>query len=93
MSTSMRSIQPDEHTVARIKNLAVVGTAIKQAYSEKNQDFGGDLLLAKTALKDFQEGILALELDPKSRKGMMNLIEYLEKKLDRRLNGGVDKPF
>ena len=89
----MPLIHPDDSTVNRIKNLAVVGTAIKQAYSEENQDFGGDLLIAKSALRKFEEGINALHLDPESKKGIMNLIEYLDKKLDRRIDGGVDKPF
>lgn len=81
-------IQPDAPTIDRLKNLAIVGTAIKQAYSEENQDFGGDLALAKSALERFKSGLVQLELDQVDLQGMLDLVEYLDKKLDRRLKGG-----
>ncbi len=84
-------IQPDEPTVERIKHLAIVGKCIKQAYSEGNQDTGGDLLVAKDSLLKFKTGIEALELDIPSKQGMLDLIDYLDKKLDRRLAGGENK--
>jgi len=83
-------IQPDAPTIDRLKNLAIVGTAIKEAYSEENQDFGGgELVLAKSALDRFKEGIQQLELEPQDMQGMMDLVDYLNKKLDKRLNGGL----
>lgn len=89
----MPTIQPDAPTIDRIKNLAIVGTAIKQAYSEENQAVFKDLFPAKAALSKFEEGIRALKLDPEDLQGMLDLIEYLDKKIDRRMNGGVDRPF
>lgn len=86
----MSTIQPDTPTIDRIKNLAVVGRAIKQAYSEENQDLGGDLMLAKSSLMRFKDGINRLNLSPEDKAGMMDLVEYLDKKLIRRLHGGVD---
>jgi len=39
----------------------------------------------------FKTGIEALELDIPSKQGMLDLIDYLDKKLDRRLAGGENK--
>jgi predicted DNA-binding protein len=78
-------IEPDSPTKERIKNLAIVGKAMNDTYSEENLESGNDFYLAKEALNNFKEGIDKLNLDEESRQGMNELIEYLQKKIDRRL--------
>lgn len=79
--------QPDDDTKERIKNLAIVGTTIAQGFSAENQDVGDNFMLAREALLRFQEGIDKLELDPPSKQGMLDLINYLQRKLDKRERG------
>lgn len=74
-------------TEERIKNLGVVGTTLVQGFSEENQDFGTNFFFAKEALEKFREGINKLELDPPSKKGMNDLISYLERKIEKREQG------
>jgi len=79
----MPQIQPDEETKKRIKNLSVVGKAI----SEETNDNQGptNVFLAKTSLKEFEAGILKLDLDPESLKGIQYLIKYLDKVIDLKM--------
>lgn len=76
-------MQPDEETRKRIKNLAMVGTALVQISNDNAGET--DYFLAKQALKSFEQGIAILDLDYESKKGMNDLIAYLEKKLAKRL--------
>lgn len=79
----MTSIQTDEETKKRIKNLSIVGKAISEI---TNENMGQtNVFLAKTALKEFEEGILKLELDPESLEGMRNLVRYLNSILDKQM--------
>lgn len=80
----MPQIQPDNETRNRIKNLSLVGKAI----SEETNDNQGptNLYLAKTSLKEFENGILKLDLDPESLEGIKYLIKYLEKAIDLKMN-------
>ena len=78
-------VQPDEPTKQRIKNLAVVGKALNDTYSEENMESGADFFMAFEALNRFKEGIEKLDLDEESRHGMLDLIEYLRKKIQRRM--------
>jgi predicted DNA-binding protein len=78
-------IKPDPETIERIKYLAIVGKALSDTYSDENLENGTDFFLAKDALNRFKDGIDKLELDIESRKGMNGLIEYLQKKIDRRM--------
>lgn len=82
-SSSGESQTPDLQTRDRIKNLAYVGTALVQISNENAGET--DYFLAKDSLRKFEDGISKLELDYQSRKGMKDLIEYLRKKLDKRL--------
>ncbi len=76
-------MQPDQETLERIKNLAYVGNAL---YEISNEVAGNtDLFLAKDALGKFKVGIDSLGLQGEILKGMQNLIEYLDKKLDKRI--------
>ncbi len=77
------TVTPDEETKLRIKYLANVGKALFTLNSEVNQQT--DFYVAKESLNKFKQGILKLQLEDESRKGMLNLIEYLQKKIDRRL--------
>jgi type I restriction-modification system DNA methylase subunit len=76
---------PDPSTKDRIRNLAIVGKALNDTYSDENLEVGTDFYLAKEALTKFKEGIDKLDLDESSKKGMGDLIEYLNKKIDRRM--------
>ncbi|MFS8131079.1 MAG: hypothetical protein ACMG57_03805 [Candidatus Dojkabacteria bacterium] len=76
-------MKPDEETKKRIQNLGRVGTALVQISNEVAGET--DYFLAKQALKNFDDGIAILDLDYESRKGMNDLIDYLSKKLDKRL--------
>jgi len=76
-------MKPDEETKKRIKNLAAVGTALVQISNEVAGET--DYFVAKESLKNFSDGIAALDLDYESRKGMSDLIAYLDKKLAKRL--------
>jgi hypothetical protein len=80
-------LNPDLETKERISNLAIVGSTLMQGFSEENQDFGTNFFYAKEALQKFREGIDRLELDPKSKKGMEDLINYLYTKIDKRERG------
>jgi len=79
-------VEPDQETQDRIANLAIVGEALNETYGEENQDFGTDFFLAKEGLIKFREGIQRLNLPPRSKKGMMDLVDYLMRKIDHRLN-------
>ena len=81
----MPPVIPDEPTKERIKHLAVVGKALNDTYSEENLEGGEDFFIALDSLNKFKEGIDKLQLDEVSRKGMYDLIEYLRKKIERRM--------
>lgn len=87
-------IEPDEETKFRIRNLGIVGTALNETYSEQNQDTGDGFFLAQEGLNNFREHVLKLNLDPPSKKGMLDLIEYLEKKIKKRIDraSGIIRP-
>lgn len=74
---------PDEDTKGRIKNLGAVGTALVQISNENAGET--DYFIAKQSLRNFEEGINKLDLDYESKKGMKNLIDYLDKKLEKRI--------
>ncbi|MFQ5493241.1 MAG: hypothetical protein ACE5DX_03725 [Candidatus Dojkabacteria bacterium] len=85
-------VEPDEQTVERIANLGIVGEALNEQYSEENIDLGTDFFLAKEGLNKFKAGILRLNLAPRSRKGMLDLINFLQKEIDRRMNTKESSP-
>ncbi|MEP7103648.1 MAG: hypothetical protein ABI721_03000 [Candidatus Dojkabacteria bacterium] len=76
-------MQPDEETKNRIRNLAAVGTALVQISNENAGET--DYFIAKQSLINFEQGINKLDLDYESKKGMKDLIDYLSKKLDKRI--------
>ena len=78
-------VQPDSETKERIKNLAVVGKALNDTYSEDNMESGADFFVALESLNRFKDGIDKLDLDEPSKTGMIDLIEYLRKKIERRM--------
>ncbi len=78
---------PEEETKERIRHLGLVGTTLRQGFSSENQDFGTNFFYAKEALQKFSEGIAKLNLDPRSQKGMDDLVAYLWEKLDKRERG------
>lgn len=83
-------IEPDDATKERIKNLSRVGKALTDTYSNENLEVGSDFYLALDALDSFKDSILELKLDEQSMEGILNLVEYLKKKIERRM-GYVDE--
>lgn len=77
--------EPDQATKERLQNLAAVGKALNDTYSEENLDIGSDFYLAFDNLNKFKAGLDQLELDEPTRAGMYDLIEYLRKKIQRRM--------
>ncbi len=85
---------PDSQTTDRIKNLAYVGTALNETASDTT--FMTNFYVAKESLLRFKEGIDRLNLDSASKKGMYDLIEYLDQKIDKRIkyaNTTGEKPM
>lgn len=82
-AASTQNVQPSEETANRIKNLAEVGTAL--FHSSDEVSFQTQFYAAKESLNRFKEGIDRLAIDDKSKNGMYDLINYLSKKIDRRL--------
>lgn len=79
--------QPDQATIDRIKNLALVGTALAERSNENTHQT--KYYLAKEGLKNFAAGIDNLTLEPESAKGMRELIDYLAAKIDKRLDSSL----
>lgn len=78
-----------EHAADRIKYLAVVGNALVQTASERS--YLTSFYSAKDSLYEFSNLVNQLDLDAESRNGINNLIEYLGKKIDKRLKN-ADNP-
>lgn len=78
-------IEPDESTKERIKYLAIIGKALNDTYSDENLEIGSDFYLALDSLSKFKDSIEQLNLDEESMKGMLDLIDYLKKKIERRM--------
>ncbi len=76
-------LTPDQETIQRIKNLAIVGKALFETESEVS--FNTNFFLAKEALNKFKEGIDKLNLNEESKAGMESLVKYLHKKIDKRI--------
>ena len=78
-------IEPDAPTKERLMYLSSVGKALNDTYSEENLETGGDFYSALENLKKFKEGLDQLVLEEQVRKGMEDLVEYLRKKMERRM--------
>jgi predicted RNA polymerase sigma factor len=83
---------PDSQTAERIRNLAIVGKALNETYSDQNQEQGTDFFLAKEALINFRDGIHKLNLDEVSMEGMDALIDLLQKEIDKRMDNQQAMP-
>ncbi|MCA9387201.1 hypothetical protein KC669_04170 [Candidatus Dojkabacteria bacterium] len=81
---SNTSLTPDSETVQRIKNLAIVGKAITQIGSG-DSSYNTSFFAAKESLLTFKDGIDRLQLDPESKEGIYQLIQYLNNKIDKRM--------
>jgi predicted DNA-binding protein len=86
-SPTTTKVTPDPETLERLKNLAYVGNAIYSTVSETS--FDTDFYLAIEALNKFKEGINKLILEDEIKRGIDNLIVYLQKKIDRRMTSKV----
>ena len=75
-------MDPDDETKKRIENLAIVGKYLAEIGNENTGNT--DYFLVKVALENFEKGINNLSLDPDSKEGMKRLIEYLNKKVEKR---------
>lgn len=74
---------PSSQTVARLKDLGYVGTALNEVFSETT--FSTNLFVAKESLNRFEQSIKQMQIDQTVKKGMEDLIAYLHNKIDRRL--------
>jgi hypothetical protein len=77
--------EPDLQTADRLRYLSAVGKALNNTYSEDNLDTGDDFYSALDSLNKFKAGLDKLTLDEPTRAGMNDLVEYLRKKIERRL--------
>jgi len=77
-------LEPDAPTKERLTNLAAVGKALNDTYSEDNLETGDDFYFALENLNKFKEGLDMLALEDDVKKGMDDLVEYLRKKIERR---------
>lgn len=75
---------PDSETIERIESLGYVGTALFSAYSETS--FETDYFVAKESLNKFKAGIDKLNLNPGPKKGIYDLIKFLDVQLDKHKN-------
>lgn len=75
----------DPQTNERLVNLAAVGKALNDTYSENNLDVGTDFYMAFNCLNKFKEGIDELNLDGPTREGLDDLVTYLKKKITKRM--------
>ncbi|MBN1331789.1 hypothetical protein JW978_02785 [Candidatus Dojkabacteria bacterium] len=80
--------QIDSLSQEMLGDLAIIGRGITQAYSEENQDLGGDLMLAKSTLQKIRKNVLGLEISETDKSGLKMLFDYFEQKIERRLSGG-----
>lgn len=78
-------LEPDDPTKNRLNYLSTVGKALNDTYSEENLDLGTDFITALDSLNKFKEGLDQLVLDEQVKAGMDDLVEYLRKKIQRRL--------
>lgn len=77
--------EPDPQTIDRLRYLSSVGKALNETYSEENLDVGTDFFMALDNLNKYKESLDKLILEEPVRAGMYDLIEYLRKKIQRRL--------
>lgn len=81
--------QADADTQERIKNLAMVGHAIYEAHNDNTQQT--NFYLAREALLKFKQGIDDLEnLEEESRRGINELVKYLQGKIEKRSKADAD---
>lgn len=78
----------DENTIARIRDLGTVGTALKEMSNGRN--FETNIYAAKQALAKFMDGIGALKLDAPLQKGIDDLRDILEEKLQAKMQDTFD---
>lgn len=82
---------PEEETLKRIEALGVVGKALSSTSDEISyQTVFFDALIA---LNEFEERIQNLDLPEESRNGIQKLVEYLKKKINRRLKSSENESY
>jgi len=77
-------IEPDNLTKEILSQLASVGKAMNDTYSEDNMETGDGFYLALDNLNNLKEKLSGLTLDESTRQGLISLIDYLRKKIERR---------
>jgi len=78
-------LEPDAPTKERLSNLAQVGKALNDTYSDDNIETGDDFYVALDYLEKFKAGLDKLKMDEPTKKGMDDLVDYLRKKINRRI--------
>jgi len=72
----------DTETLKRLTNLAFVGNFLFETSNETSEQM--DYFLAKSSLKEFDNNLKMLELDGKTMDGLNKLVQYLDKKIEKR---------
>lgn len=72
---------PDPATLERIKKLSVVGKFLNQI---SNSTSDTEFFSAKTSLELYRKDLNQLDLDPETKTGMNNLLDYLDRKIEKR---------
>ena len=65
-----------------IKDLAYVGMFLSEITNDKT--FKTNFYIAKESLLDFKKGITQLKFPYETEKGILDLIEYLERKINEK---------
>jgi len=81
----------DDKTKKRFTNLALVGDILFEISNETADQT--HFFMAKSALAEFQKDMEALELGADIERGMQNLLNYLHKKIDKRMRQSVNGEF
>lgn len=79
---------PSQDAAQRIKYLAEVGNALMQTASDRT--YLTSFYTAKDSLQEFSTLVNKLDLDPEAKTGINNLIQYLSRKIDKRLKNAED---
>ena len=77
-------LEPDITIKEIFNDLASVGKAFNDTYSEDNLETGDGFYQALESLNKFKKGCDNLVLDEATKKGLDDLIDYLHKKIERR---------
>ena len=71
-----------------LEGLATIGTALMEQSNEKT--FQSEYFKAKEILEDIETELMNIEIKPKIKKGLLELVRYFNTKIDRRMKAAQD---